>query len=150
MQKEQMADGELTDEAHTSVDWRWSNEQDQQGTWNHVVIAELDPCPYARPDEDGTKVTFDSHKEIKISDLNDLDGMYTDNNSERNTPQPSNGRRADVQNVAERAVADVQWQTCSGRTADVQASDEVAEWLRRWTANPLCSARVGSNPILVV
>ncbi len=27
--------------------------------------------------------------------------------------------------------------------------DEVAEWLRRWTANPLCSARVGSNPILV-
>ena len=28
--------------------------------------------------------------------------------------------------------------------------DEVAEWLRRWTANPLCCARVGSNPILVV
>ena len=28
--------------------------------------------------------------------------------------------------------------------------DEVAEWLRRWTANPLCSARVGSNPTLVV
>ncbi len=28
-------------------------------------------------------------------------------------------------------------------------NDEVAEWLRRWTANPLCSARVGSNPILV-
>ncbi len=27
--------------------------------------------------------------------------------------------------------------------------DEVAEWLRRWTANPLCSARVGSNPVLV-
>ena len=27
--------------------------------------------------------------------------------------------------------------------------DEVAEWLRRWTANPMCSARVGSNPILV-
>ena len=27
--------------------------------------------------------------------------------------------------------------------------DKVAEWLRRWTANPLCSARVGSNPILV-
>ena len=26
----------------------------------------------------------------------------------------------------------------------------VAEWLRRWTANPMCSARVGSNPILVV
>ena len=25
--------------------------------------------------------------------------------------------------------------------------DEVAEWL--WTANPLCSARMGSNPILV-
>ena len=27
---------------------------------------------------------------------------------------------------------------------------EVAEWLRRWTANPLGSARVGSNPIGVV
>ena len=27
--------------------------------------------------------------------------------------------------------------------------DEVAEWLRRWAANPLGSARVGSNPILV-
>ena len=27
--------------------------------------------------------------------------------------------------------------------------DEVAEWLMRWTANPLGSARVGSNPILV-
>ena len=27
--------------------------------------------------------------------------------------------------------------------------DEVAEWLRRWTANPLCSARVSSNLILV-
>ena len=26
----------------------------------------------------------------------------------------------------------------------------MAEWLRRWTANPLCYARVGSNPILVV
>ena len=29
-------------------------------------------------------------------------------------------------------------------------TDEVAEWLRRWTANPMCSACVGSNPILVV
>ena len=29
------------------------------------------------------------------------------------------------------------------------SSDEVAEWLRRWTANPMGSARVGSNPILV-
>ena len=28
--------------------------------------------------------------------------------------------------------------------------DTVAEWLRRWTANPMCSARVGSNPIGVV
>ena len=26
----------------------------------------------------------------------------------------------------------------------------MAEWLRRWTANPMCSARVGSNPIGVV
>eukprot|EP00794_Sanderia_malayensis_P006846 gene6846-7614_t len=32
----------------------------------------------------------------------------------------------------------------------LQLYDEVAEWLRRWTANPLGSARVGSNPILVV
>ena len=31
-----------------------------------------------------------------------------------------------------------------------QSVDEVAEWLRRWTANPMGSARVGSNPILVV
>ena len=29
-------------------------------------------------------------------------------------------------------------------------ADEVAEWLRRWTANPLRSTCVGSNPILVV
>ena len=28
--------------------------------------------------------------------------------------------------------------------------DEVAEWLRRWTANPMGFARVGSNPISVV
>ena len=28
-------------------------------------------------------------------------------------------------------------------------SDEVAEWLRRWTANPLGSTHVGSNPIFV-
>jgi hypothetical protein len=27
--------------------------------------------------------------------------------------------------------------------------DEVAEWLRRWPAKPVGSARVGSNPILV-
>ena len=26
----------------------------------------------------------------------------------------------------------------------------MAEWLRRWTANPMCSARVGSNPILAL
>ncbi len=26
----------------------------------------------------------------------------------------------------------------------------MAEWLRRWTANPLGFPRVGSNPILVV
>ena len=26
--------------------------------------------------------------------------------------------------------------------------DTVAEWLRRWTANPMCSARVGSSPTL--
>ena len=30
-----------------------------------------------------------------------------------------------------------------------QQVDEVAEWLRRWTANPMCSAREGSNPFLV-
>ena len=27
--------------------------------------------------------------------------------------------------------------------------DSVSEWLRRWTRNPLGSARVGSNPIAV-
>ena len=27
---------------------------------------------------------------------------------------------------------------------------KVAKWLRRWTANPMFSTRVGSNPILVV
>ena len=32
---------------------------------------------------------------------------------------------------------------------NARTQDEVAEWLRRWTANPLGSARVGSNPILV-
>ena len=31
----------------------------------------------------------------------------------------------------------------------IEPVDTVAEWLRRWTANPMCSARVGSNPILV-
>ena len=31
----------------------------------------------------------------------------------------------------------------------IKDRDEVAEWLRRWTANPLGNARVGSNPILV-
>ena len=30
-----------------------------------------------------------------------------------------------------------------------QRGDEVAEWLRRWTANPLGSARAGSNPVIV-
>ena len=30
-----------------------------------------------------------------------------------------------------------------------RSSDEVAEWLRRWTANPLGSPRVSSNLILV-
>ena len=38
--------------------------------------------------------------------------------------------------------------TASTQTATFSV-DEVAEWLRRWTANPLGSARVGSNPILV-
>ena len=28
--------------------------------------------------------------------------------------------------------------------------DKMAEWLRRWTVNPLVSARVGSNPIFFV
>ena len=28
--------------------------------------------------------------------------------------------------------------------------DNMAEWLRRWTANPLGSARAGSNPVIVV
>ena len=32
----------------------------------------------------------------------------------------------------------------------VVCKDTVAEWLRRWTRNPLGSARVGSNPTGVV
>ena len=39
---------------------------------------------------------------------------------------------------------DVNFNSCSP-----DLHDEVAERLRRWTANPLGSARVGSNPILV-
>ena len=31
----------------------------------------------------------------------------------------------------------------------LKISDKVAEWLRRWTANPFPSGSVGSNPILV-
>ena len=38
---------------------------------------------------------------------------------------------------------------CNDNEILIFAQDEVAEWLRRWTANPLGSARVGSNPILV-
>ena len=34
-------------------------------------------------------------------------------------------------------------------TKQLRNVDEVDEWLRRWTANPLCSARVSSNLILV-
>ena len=34
------------------------------------------------------------------------------------------------------------------KTAGVR--DSVAEWLRRWIANPLLSERVGSNPTTVV
>ena len=30
-----------------------------------------------------------------------------------------------------------------------QQCDEVAEWLRRWAANPMGSTCVGSNPIIV-
>lgn len=51
----------------------------------------------------------------------------------------------------------VLFRKCSGNRAFVRIvvkrpslqADEVAEWLRRWTANPMCYARVGSNPILV-
>ena len=42
---------------------------------------------------------------------------------------------------------------CAGQVYVLKLSntvDEVAEWLRRWTANPMDSVRVGSNPILVV
>ena len=33
---------------------------------------------------------------------------------------------------------------------DEISNDQMSEWLRRWTANPLGSARAGSNPVLVV
>ena len=41
--------------------------------------------------------------------------------------------------------------SCATREAQwVQGDqDEVAEWSRGWSANPLCSACVGSNPILL-
>ena len=32
---------------------------------------------------------------------------------------------------------------------NIPSYDEVSEWLRSWNANPMGSARVGSNPILV-
>ena len=38
---------------------------------------------------------------------------------------------------------------CTKTEFNTRHRDEVAEWLRRWTANPMGSARVGSNPILV-
>ena len=41
---------------------------------------------------------------------------------------------------------------CIGREvicSTLMLSDKVAEWLRRWTANPFPSGSVGSNPILV-
>ncbi|KRZ05204.1 hypothetical protein T11_6146 [Trichinella zimbabwensis] len=41
------------------------------------------------------------------------------------------------------------WHSYSVRFLKFNPSDEVAEWLRRWTANPLGFPRVGSNPILV-
>tara|TARA_A100001015_G_scaffold283524_1_gene348906 strand:- start:254 stop:655 length:402 start_codon:yes stop_codon:yes gene_type:complete len=36
------------------------------------------------------------------------------------------------------------------RFPEVAPFDYMAEWLRRWTANPLGSARAGSNPVVVV
>ena len=39
--------------------------------------------------------------------------------------------------------------TCNKLKLSFQYTDKVAEWLRCWTANPMGSARVGSNPILV-
>ena len=48
---------------------------------------------------------------------------------------------------------DVLWHTVAFSsvtgTAVVLSRDEVAEWLRRWTANPMGSPRVSSNLILV-
>ena len=36
------------------------------------------------------------------------------------------------------------------KSSEVGEQDSVSEWLRRWTRNPLGSARVGSNPTAVV
>ena len=46
-------------------------------------------------------------------------------------------------------VREVQCRLSFLRSVVITSEDEVAEWLRRWTANPLCFARVGSNPTLV-
>ncbi len=40
-------------------------------------------------------------------------------------------------------------QLLSANTCSISQQDQVAEWLRRWTANPMGSARVSSNLILV-
>ena len=47
----------------------------------------------------------------------------------------------------------VGYASCVRQTQDCDAKllpDTLAEWLRRWPAKPLCSARVGSNPTGVV
>ena len=36
---------------------------------------------------------------------------------------------------------------CRGHLFCIQATDTLSEWLSRWTRNPLCSARKGSNPL---
>ena len=39
--------------------------------------------------------------------------------------------------------------SCHNQHSNGQFQDEVAEWLRGWSANPLGFPRVDSNPILV-
>ena len=49
--------------------------------------------------------------------------------------------------LAERMVQ--YWTNFAKETNNI-SDDDVAEWLRRWTANPMCSAREGSNPFVIV
>ena len=64
-----------------------------------------------------------------------------------NTEQKAMGSHSQIGNRA--ALTHHEWlmdKRCSGRGASAHLRHTVSEWLRRWTRNPLGSARKGSNP----